>query len=72
MPVLVDADGTLARQLQVEVVPTKILLSRELRILQYWQGFNAPQMSMVEQGRLLTALDVPLSALPSLLQAANP
>ena len=66
MPVLVDADGTLARQLQVEVVPTKILLSRELRILQYWQGFNAPQMSMVEQGPLDG------SGRSSLLQAANP
>ena len=72
IPVLVDADGAFARQLQVEVVPTKILLSRELRILQYWQGFSTSQMSMVEQGSLLTALGIPPSALPSFPQATNP
>ncbi len=72
IPVLVDTDGSLVRQLRVEVVPTKILLSRELRILQYWQGFSTPPMSMVEQGSLLMGLGVPPAALPSLLQAPNP
>lgn len=65
IPVLVDVDGALARQLQVEVVPTKILLSRDLQVLQYWQGFST-QPSMVEQGSFLTALGIPPSDLPSI------
>ncbi len=63
-PVLVDTDGLLGARAQLEVTPTKILLSQEFQILQYWQGVSHQMMSEEALGSLLMGLGIPPGALP--------
>ncbi len=63
-PVLIDSDGNLYQQMRVEILPTKVLLSKDFLIMQRWQGLSKRQLPDEELGSLFTILGIPPSVLP--------
>lgn len=61
IPMLLDHDGQLARQLQVSQLPTTFLVAADGRILQRWQGLTRPAVLAQRIERLLGG---PLSQAP--------
>ncbi len=63
-PLLMDQQGELARELDLKVTPTKILLSAELKPLYVWYGYTTKRSGNQDLGALYGFLNIDPALVP--------
>jgi len=73
-PVLMDPERELFDQLRISGIPTKVLLSNDMRVLQIWHGWTTQHSGSSELGGMLAFLGIEPQELPqpSTLLSTNP